>query len=93
MKKRRPLRIRIKGSRKLAAILYKDHWVVVDSKQNDLPLLGWGKFEEKVEKNSPVSCKLIYYHYMAYSWGGSLRNMILKRLKREFREENIPFVR
>ena len=62
-----PLRISLEGYRGLVMLLEEHDWVVVNERENDLPILAWVEFEDQGRDalHVPVKCKLNYYHFAA----------------------------
>jgi len=74
-----PIRIELPELKSTALIIEADHWVLVDPRQYDLPILAWIKFEDEGRSSlhTPVNCTVNYYHYMA----SQLRNRVLMLLQ------------
>jgi hypothetical protein len=62
-----PIRIPLEGYRGLVMALEEHEWVVVDERQNDMPVLAWIEFEDQGRDaiHLPVKCKLNHYHFAA----------------------------
>jgi hypothetical protein len=62
-----PLRIPLEGYRGLVMLLEEHEWVIVNERQNDLPVIAWVEFEDQGRDalHVPVKCKLNFYHFAA----------------------------
>ena len=62
-----PLRIPLEDYRGFIMLLEEHEWVVVNERQNDLPVIAWVEFEDQGRDalHVPVKCKLNYYHFAA----------------------------
>jgi hypothetical protein len=62
-----PISIPLEKFPGLVMELESDAWVVVDGRQNELPVLAWVDFEDQGRDalHVPVKCKLNHYHYAA----------------------------
>jgi hypothetical protein len=62
-----PLRLPLAGVPGMELILDEREWVVVDTRQGDLPVLAWVGFGDagRSALHEPVRCTLNYYHFAA----------------------------
>lgn len=62
-----PLRISLEGYRGLVMVLDLHEWVIVNEREEDLPVLAWVDFEDQGRDalHLPVKCKLNHYHFAA----------------------------
>ncbi len=62
-----PLRLPLPGVSGMDLILDEREWVVVDTRQNDLPVLAWVEFGDRGRSalHEPVGCTLNFYHFAA----------------------------
>jgi len=62
-----PMRITLEGYRGLVMVLEEHVWVIVNERQNDLPVIAWVEFEDQGRDalHVPVKCKLNFYHFAA----------------------------
>ncbi|MDQ7014898.1 MAG: hypothetical protein Q9N68_00800 [Gammaproteobacteria bacterium] len=76
-----PLRIELSVLRSMVLIVEEDDWVLVDAKQDDLPVLAWINFQDQGRSalHTPVTCTLNHYHFMA----AQLRERVLALLFEE----------
>ena len=62
-----PARLKLPALKSMELILEKDHWVMVDSRHDDLPMIAWLLFQDvgRSSLHTPVACTVKYYHFMA----------------------------
>lgn len=62
-----PITIPLDGYRGLVMELEDHEWVIINERQNDMPVLAWIEFEDhgRDALHLPVKCTLNYYHYAA----------------------------
>lgn len=62
-----PIRISLEGYRGLVMVLETHEWVIVNERENDMPVLAWVEFEDQGRDalHVPVKCKLNHYHFAA----------------------------
>ena len=87
-----PMRLEFEELPGVAMILDRDEWACVNTKQSDLPLLAWVKFEDQGRNSlhTPVACKLNYYHYAASKYRSKvlqLTEVVLEKKLHEAGEE------
>lgn len=59
------LRLPLSGVSGMELIMEDREWVVVDTRQADLPVLAWVDFDGRSTLHEPVGCTLNYYHFAA----------------------------
>lgn len=77
------MRMELPGLIGMELILDKHEWVVVDARQNDLPVLAWVEFADhgRSALHEPVPCKLNYYHFAATSLRAKVLVILEKTLE------------
>jgi len=62
-----PARIKLPALKSMMLLLEEDHWVMVDSSHDDLPMIAWLDFQDagRSSLHTPVVCTVKYYHFMA----------------------------
>jgi hypothetical protein len=83
-----PLRLPLPGMGGMELVLDEREWVVVDARQNDLPVLAWVNFDDRgrCALHEPVSCTLNYYHFAATRLRAKVLDILEQTLEKRLHE-------
>ncbi len=78
-----PQRLCLPDMKHIVLIMNDKQWIVVDQRQNDMPLVGWTFFQNPGLEclHTPVECTFNYYHFMAHYMGEELKERVLRQMK------------